>query len=205
MAVNDIEIGKRIRKERKERGLTQEDFAELLNLSRESRPSISNWENGKTRPPFEHIHRMCEIFECELDYLLCKYDCKTRKDTDIAEATGLSRNAVNRLRTIKHLTICDLDVLDKLILHEDFIELLMAMQAYHFEINKMKREKRQQPISRKAGHIGYQTSDASTFMESPSSREIEMILIRILSGNTSRKTSRRLFNLDVDDHKSIAV
>lgn len=205
MEFNDIKIGERIRKERKERGLTQEDFAELLNLSRDSRQSISNWEKGKTSPPFEHLIKMCEIFECELGYLLCQHDSKTRKDTDIAEATGLSRNAVNRLRTIKHLTICDLDILDKLILHEDFIELLMAMQAYHFEINKMKREKRQQPISRKAGHIGYQTSDASTFMESPSSREIEMILIRILSGNTSRKTSRRLINLDVDDHKSIAV
>ncbi len=44
------EIGKKIRKERIKRNLTQDDLAEILFVTRQA---ISKWENGKTLPDYE--------------------------------------------------------------------------------------------------------------------------------------------------------
>lgn len=40
---------------------------------------------------------MCELFDCEISYLFCEYDCKTRETTDIQKATGLSEKSIQRL------------------------------------------------------------------------------------------------------------
>ena len=40
---------------------------------------------------------MCDLFGCEIGYLLCDYDCKTRTATDIQKETGLSEAAIARI------------------------------------------------------------------------------------------------------------
>jgi len=101
MQYNYTEIGKRILKERKSAGYSsQSDFAIALSYSTESRQTVANWEKGKTMPCIDDLLKMCEIFKCELGYLLCEYDCKTRETTDIQATIGLSEEAVNVIKEV---------------------------------------------------------------------------------------------------------
>ena len=47
-----MDFGKQIKKIRTDRGLTQEQMAGMLNVSRQA---ISNWENNKNLPDLELI------------------------------------------------------------------------------------------------------------------------------------------------------
>ena len=47
-------------------------------------------------PQFEDMLKMCEVFDCELGYLLGEFDCKTREATDIQAKTGLSEKAIKK-------------------------------------------------------------------------------------------------------------
>ena len=70
-------IGKRIKEERIAAGFkTQGQFAEKMNYSFGSRQTVARWESGKVLPCLDDLLKMCEIFNCELGYLLCEYDCK---------------------------------------------------------------------------------------------------------------------------------
>ena len=52
---------------RKGRELTQEQLAEMLNVSRQS---ISKWESGQVIPEVEKIVELSKVFNVTLDYLL---------------------------------------------------------------------------------------------------------------------------------------
>ena len=60
-------VGEKIVKLRKEQNLTQEQFADLLKVSRQS---VSKWELDSTYPDTEKLIRISKIFNCSLDYLL---------------------------------------------------------------------------------------------------------------------------------------
>ena len=60
-------IGEKITKIRKEQNLTQEQFAQLMDVSRQS---VSKWELNTAYPDTEKLIKMCKLFNCSLDYLL---------------------------------------------------------------------------------------------------------------------------------------
>ncbi len=60
-------VGEKITKLRKEQNLTQEQFAEILKVSRQS---VSKWERNDAYPDTGRLIRMSKIFDCSLDYLL---------------------------------------------------------------------------------------------------------------------------------------
>lgn len=60
-------IGEKITKLRKEQNLTQEQLAEILNVSRQS---VSKWEQNITYPDTDKLIRMSKLFNCSLDFLL---------------------------------------------------------------------------------------------------------------------------------------
>lgn len=67
MGFNKDDYGSRIRSLRKNRGLTQEQLAEKLNVST---PYIAKIENGKQTGPVELAVQFSDFFEVSLDYLL---------------------------------------------------------------------------------------------------------------------------------------
>ena len=100
MTYNEKKIGNRIYKNRDKLGLTLEQLAELSGVSRQS---ISNYESGKTIPTEAIRRKLCKAFNCDMGYLMCEYDTKTRKHADIAEETGLSDKAILGLKAMyKH-------------------------------------------------------------------------------------------------------
>lgn len=89
-------IGHRIREERKKLNLTQDEFKDKIFIS--SRQTVARWESGKVLPSMSDFLCMCCLFNCEIGYLLCEYDCKTRAATDVKSETGLSERAVYELQ-----------------------------------------------------------------------------------------------------------
>lgn len=62
-----MELGKKIVKIRKDNNLTQEDFAEKYNVTRQT---ISSWENSKSYPDLETLVKISDDFDISLDLLL---------------------------------------------------------------------------------------------------------------------------------------
>lgn len=62
-----MEIGSKLKIARKGKGLTQEQAAEALGVSRQT---ISNWENNKTYPDILSVIRMSDLYSISLDRLL---------------------------------------------------------------------------------------------------------------------------------------
>ena len=82
-----MSIGNKIAESRKKKNLTQEQLAELLNVTRQS---VSRWESEQTYPDMDKIVFLAEILDVSCDYLL------TDKEV---EKTGqdISRNSITRL------------------------------------------------------------------------------------------------------------
>lgn len=135
MKYNSIAIGKRIKEERIKVGFkSQGAFAEHMGYAYESRQTVANWEKGKTMPCFEDMLKMCEIFNCELGYLLCEYDCKKRNRTDVQAVTGLSENAIKVLESINKSPYKEaLESLSDIIEHKDCCVLFIYINSISTE------------------------------------------------------------------------
>jgi len=62
-----MEIGSKLKNARNEKGITQEQAAELLDVSRQT---ISSWENNKSYPDIISVIKMSDIYSVSLDHLL---------------------------------------------------------------------------------------------------------------------------------------
>lgn len=62
-----MNIGNRIVELRKTKNLSQQDLAEKLFVSDKT---ISSWEQNRTEPSLELIHKMSEIFSCNISFLV---------------------------------------------------------------------------------------------------------------------------------------
>ena len=62
-----MQLGQMIVKMRKDYGLTQDDFAQKFNVTRQT---VSNWENEKSYPDLLTLVRISDEFDCSLDVML---------------------------------------------------------------------------------------------------------------------------------------
>ena len=70
-----ITLADNIRNLRKAKGLTQEQFAEIMGVSLQS---ISRWETGVSEPNIQIIAEIADYFETSIDYLV---GAKTDKES----------------------------------------------------------------------------------------------------------------------------
>ena len=71
-----MKIGASISKIRKEEKMTQEEFAKLFHVTRQT---VSNWENEKSYPDLETLVTISDSFNISLDQLI-KGDKETIED-----------------------------------------------------------------------------------------------------------------------------
>ena len=90
-------IGKRINEARTCSGLTLEQVAEKCGVKQYQ--TVSKWEKANTLPSLAQLLKLCEIFQCDIDYLLGKIPCKTKTATDIMQETGLSEKSISILNS----------------------------------------------------------------------------------------------------------
>ena len=67
MTATDMKIAERIQQLRKSKGLSQEQLAAQLDVSRQA---VSKWESGQSVPGLDKIILMSNLFETTTDYLL---------------------------------------------------------------------------------------------------------------------------------------
>lgn len=71
-----MELGGQIKRHRTRLGLSQEELADRIFVTRQS---VSNWENGKTYPDLQSLLRLSDLFGLSLDELI-KGDIETMKE-----------------------------------------------------------------------------------------------------------------------------
>ena len=94
-------LGERLVKLRKEKGLSQEDVAEKLNVSRQS---VSKWELDQSLPDFDKIVPLCELYEIETDELL-KGSSNKKTDEEIKTEQSLLKGDYVRKERAKAVCI----------------------------------------------------------------------------------------------------
>ncbi|MEX1550568.1 DUF3955 domain-containing protein [Enterococcus thailandicus] len=62
-----MEFGQKIKEIRKQNALTQEQFAQQLNVTRQA---VSNWENDRNLPDLELLIMIADLFHLSLDELI---------------------------------------------------------------------------------------------------------------------------------------
>lgn len=62
-----MEIGKKIKEQREQKNWSQDDLAEILNISRQS---ISKWELNKVYPSIDMLIKISDLFDISLDELI---------------------------------------------------------------------------------------------------------------------------------------
>ncbi len=89
---NWCKIGERVYTERKKNKKSQLELSGEIGLARQT---LSKLERGEcVNIGLDTLLKLCNIFNCEIGYLLCEYDCKTRAATDIVKETGLSEKSI---------------------------------------------------------------------------------------------------------------
>ena len=84
-----------IKKLREEKGMTQDELAEKLNVTRQA---VSNWETGKTQPDIETLTRLAEIFDVSVERIIYGSERKERivhinREVQIGPKEGLGMGA----------------------------------------------------------------------------------------------------------------
>lgn len=82
-----MNLSENLKKLRKEKNLSQEQLAKMLNVSRQA---VSKWESGKTYPDIDNLILLRDIFNVTLDDLIVN-ESKI-KDEEIIEINDLPNN-----------------------------------------------------------------------------------------------------------------
>lgn len=64
-------LSENIKNYRADKGLSQKDFADLIENSRDN---IANWENDRAKPDYDTLGLLATLFDCTTDYLLGRTD-----------------------------------------------------------------------------------------------------------------------------------
>ena len=89
----ELKIGENIKRLRKAKDISQEDFAKLLGVSSQS---VSRWENGVCYPDMELLPALAQFFKLSVDELLGTGDLeKSRRYNEINE-TWAHNNAAGK-------------------------------------------------------------------------------------------------------------
>lgn len=92
-----ISIGNRITELREKAGLSQEKLSENIGVSRQA---VVAWENGSKEIKLQYLDALCNVFDCDLLYLVYGDDSngyKDRKKEIAGSVTGLSPKALDNL------------------------------------------------------------------------------------------------------------
>ena len=92
-----MDLSARIVSIRKQMGLSQEKFGELVNMSQRS---VAAWEAGERTPSFATLSELADKLGTSVDYLLGRTDEKANKKQPAVQDGELLENIVVRLREL---------------------------------------------------------------------------------------------------------
>lgn len=125
-----MEFNNRLYELRKQRGLSQEELASRINVSRQT---VSKWEVGDSTPDMEKLIALSDLFEVSLDELMLgkKPDGENTAARSAAALTFLEEKVLtpeNKKRAEKGLKIAG--ILAVVIFAIDLLSLLVCFLMY---------------------------------------------------------------------------
>lgn len=91
----------RLRTRRRDSGFTSCDkLADAIwpnEIGDSMRKKVERWETGKSEPSVSELQRLCDVLECDPEYLLGTCDTPRTMTKSVMEVTGLSQKAVEAL------------------------------------------------------------------------------------------------------------
>ena len=81
-----MEFNNKLYELRKQKGLSQEELANRLNVSRQT---VSKWEVGESTPDMEKLVAISELFDISLDELVLDKAVKNEEASEQKETSGL--------------------------------------------------------------------------------------------------------------------
>lgn len=104
--MDQIKIGKFISYKRKQKGMTQIEFAEKLGVSNKS---VSRWENGKNMPDVSLFIPICELLNISVNEFIIgeeiEKDNINKSNEIIVEAINKSNKAISKARLIVYIVM----------------------------------------------------------------------------------------------------
>mgnify|MGYP000136342223 CR=1 FL=1 len=91
---------------------TQDSMANLFGYA--YRQTYGKIENCETELTLFTLYRLCEIFECDIGYLLGEYPTKKRDTADVQKVTGLSEKSIETLKRLKNSSYMDKSIINNL-------------------------------------------------------------------------------------------
>ena len=112
-----MELHEKIYQLRKQAGMSQEEAADCLNVSRQA---LSRWENGTAQPAANNIVEICKLFGVTSDYLL---NDKYESDDDLPKVKEVRTNGIHQIM------IC-LITLEVMVLILQFVTTFVLQNAF---------------------------------------------------------------------------
>ena len=106
--MNDA-LAQRLKDLRKQRGKTQQQMAETLNVLRST---YGEYERGKIAPPMDKLQALAAYFDVSIDYLIGNTNSKRAKDETPAEDVSESLARILDSLQSKDVLTFDLETLD---------------------------------------------------------------------------------------------
>lgn len=121
-----MNLSDKILKLRKQNGLSQEELAEKLNVSRQA---ISRWKLGSAQPDVSNILQLSKLFKVTTDYLL---QDDYEGDSNIPAAKTTQNIAAAKMKKIISVSACALGLLGIFILYllSRFVEVMVPHITY---------------------------------------------------------------------------
>lgn len=91
-----MDFSVRIAAVRKQMGLSQEEFSELVNMSRRT---VAAWESGDRTPSFSTLSDVADRLNVSIDYLLGRTNEQNKKQPAVQDGELLD-NIITRLRDL---------------------------------------------------------------------------------------------------------
>ena len=140
-------MGERIKQLRKEKGMTQTDLAQTLNVTK---GTVSTWETNSRVPGFETLTALCDLFDRRMDYIMGRSDDATPTTQNEDEMEDLALSQVEADLTEYALKYARLDQYGR-----DAVEAIIRA-----EYNRCRCENTLGPATAYAGHISIKREDA---------------------------------------------
>lgn len=132
----------RLKKLREQRGITQEQVKQAIGCDLKS---YRAWEKDGNYPNADYLVELSHLFGVSTDYLLGISDFTNIGNKEMAEETGLSELAIDRLRAINGARPGGEmypQVLSVIISSSYFLSFIQQIRSYAAQIEKIKEELR---------------------------------------------------------------
>jgi transcriptional regulator with XRE-family HTH domain len=93
-----MEFEKKLFELRKQKGISQEELADKLNISRQT---LSKWESGNSTPDMEKLILLSDYFEISLDELVCGNKLETHNES-LKEGITIAKVLDDKILTVEN-------------------------------------------------------------------------------------------------------